>query len=119
MIATLNITGPASAFPASKYAINTQSGMVYFEVKDWKKSPEVTVRYVRRLIGHPGDWLRTKFDSKQQAWILTQLEAQTPAALAKLFSEVFTCCAKCQSPLSDETSVALGLGPVCRESFGF
>lgn len=112
------VEGPAAAFPPSKYAINTQSGMVWFEVKHWKKTKDVTIAYVRRLTGHPGDWLRTKFNPAQQKWILEQLEQQTPATLAKVFADHFTCCAKCLSPLSDELSVSLGLGPVCREAFG-
>lgn len=116
-LASIEITGPAKAFPASKYAINTKSGLVFFEVKAWKKTPTVTVHYVRRLIGHPGDWLRTKPTPQQQTWLLEQLQIQTPQALAKLFAEEHKVCAKCGSPLSDELSLARGLGPICYEAF--
>lgn len=113
------LAGPAAAFPASKYAVQTtQSGIVYFEVKAWKKDKGTTIHYLRRLVGHPGDWLRTKPTHAQQTWLLEQLELQTPAALSLLFSQVFTCCSRCESPLSDEVSVATGLGPVCRKAFG-
>lgn len=111
------LKGRFSKYPASKYAINTQSGLVFFEVKAWKKSKTETIVYLRRLIGHPGSWLKVKFNTQQEQWIFEQLEAQTPAALAKLFAVEFTTCAKCGSPLSDALSIERGLGPVCYEAF--
>lgn len=109
--------GKWGAFPASKYAINTKSGLVFFEVKAWKKTPSETIHYVKRLVGHPGDWLRTPLDANQQAWLLEQMKAQGPKALAKVFADEHKVCGKCGSPLSDELSLARGIGPVCWESF--
>ena len=111
------LKGRFAKYPASKYAITTQSGLVFFEVKAWKKSPTETVHYLRRLIGHPGDWKRIKFNAQQEQWIFEQLGLQTPLALAQLFGEHFTVCAKCGSPLSDPESIALGIGPHCYKSF--
>ena len=115
---TLELVGKAKAFPPSKYAINTQSGLVFFEVSSWKRKAEgVEVRYLKRLVGHPGTWLKVKFNPKQEAWILGQLEAQGPKALAKLYALEHKCCAKCGSPLSDPLSLERGIGPDCWKSF--
>jgi hypothetical protein len=83
----------------------------------WHKTKEVTIHHVKRLVGHPGPWLKVKFNDQQLTWILTQLEAQGHKELAKLYALEHNCCAKCGSPLSDELSLARGIGPKCWLSF--
>jgi hypothetical protein len=45
--------------------------------------------------------------------------ASDPAAAAIAYGKKFGACSVCNRELSDETSVARGIGPVCAEKFGF
>lgn len=111
------VEGLMAKYPASKYAINTPKGMIFFAVLEFSPRKGVKVRYLRRLIGHPGEWLKIKMNQTQAAWCMKQLDTWTPLALAQEYAKEYTECARCGSPLSDPLSLERGIGPVCWEAF--
>lgn len=105
--------GPLDGLPLSKYALGHGETLRFYEIVERRGGR----RFMNRLIGAPGDWDR-KFVHSSKIAEEAQLIRLDPAAAAKRFAEEFTCCSVCLSPLSDETSRTLGLGPVCRKRFG-
>lgn len=105
-----NLLGP---IPISKYAVEIAGeGLVFLEVKEYKDT-----RYLRQLIGAPGDWKKIKPVGARRVQLASAIMEMTPAVAAHRYSVEFTCCAACGSPLSDELSRARGIGPVCWQRF--
>lgn len=103
--------------PASHYAIETQEGLKFYEVRIGKPGTKWDgFRFVDRLIGHPGSWKEIPVKGASRLEVLRYL-APNPMEAAVRYSREFTVCACCGSPLSDPESMARGLGPVCAERF--
>lgn len=101
--------------PDSRYALDTPAGPHFYKVKQGK-GKWAHVKFVSRLIGHPGDFLETPVRGANKAAVLN-LIAQDPQEAAVRFSREFTLCAVCLSPLTDPESRERGLGPVCAGRF--
>jgi hypothetical protein len=116
-----------SKVPAGSYALEIGGKLHFFEVKvgtgRWSG-----YRFVEELYGAPGDWRRTRLLNTAQLATLRRIlndefsdlfvTETGPKAGAARFGKHFTICARCKSPLSDETSRARGLGPDCVKHFG-
>lgn len=112
--------------PASKYALVEGDHLRFYEVQIGKGKWQ-GYRFVKLLVGAPGDWDRMPMIVKAQKDVLARIVADTyqdglvtltgPMAAAVRFSREHVVCAACMSPLSDEDSVARGLGPVCAKKF--
>jgi hypothetical protein len=114
----------AALIPSSKYAIPFEdlagvvpgvreyTGHLFLEVKSYKG-----VTYMRRLHGSLGDFTRSKLTTALMLDLITYMEGRT-LQYAQEFGKVYTCCGSCGSPLTDEESRALHLGPECRKKFG-
>jgi len=112
---------PKMDVPDAIYAIDGVDGstVVYYAVRHGKKGTKwETFAFVERLVGHPGDWMRHAVKGEARMNVLARIAVDSKSA-AKRFADTFTCCARCQSPLSDAVSVATGLGSTCRTYFGF
>ena len=105
----------SGVLPDSYYALDTSAGLHFYRAKTGK-GKWAGFQFVDRLIGHPGDFLRTPVKGASRKAVLN-LIGQDAKASAILFSREFTVCAACGSPLTDEVSMEIGLGPVCREKF--
>jgi hypothetical protein len=109
------VAAPRAGFlegiPFSKYAVVEDGVLTFWEVKAYKG-----VAYLRLLIGAPGQFNRVKVGFDRAARVAAEIKTDVLAA-AQRFATHYTCCAVCGAELSDETSVALGLGPVCRRRF--
>jgi hypothetical protein len=91
------------------YALRKADGSVtFFEVTAYRGSHRIQM-----LAGAPGSYQRYPMKLVMQFMAVTHI-LDNPSAAIKLFADEAACCAKCHSPLTDETSRALGLGPVCR-----
>jgi hypothetical protein len=97
--------------PFSKYAITEDGVLTFWEVKSYKGTA-----YLRLLVGAPGEFNRVKVGYDRATRVATVIKGDVLAA-AQAFATHYVCCAVCGADLSDETSVALGLGPVCRRRF--
>jgi len=84
---------------------------LFIEVKTYKGRT-----YMRRLSGAPGAFNRTRLRDIDVVAIASFIE-QDAVAAAKLFSDLYSVCAKCHAELTDEVSRRLGLGPICRKGF--
>lgn len=98
--------------PFAKYAVRENGALTFWEVKAYQGRT-----YLRLLIGAPGAFRRVKVN-----WDRVQDVARTlrndPHAATLAFSRHYRCCSVCGAELSDERSLELGLGPICRQRFG-
>lgn len=113
-----------SKLPKSNYAIPVMELPVEFMEEDIKSeylfvaiNEYKGTFYVRRLHGSVGGFTRTKM-SKQDNEAIVQILSANPYNYAKIFGKVYSCCARCNAELTDDTSRQLMLGPVCRQAFG-
>lgn len=111
--AVLVSTGLLADVPLSNYAVEIAGeGLVFLKVAEFKGT-----RYVRQLIGSPGDWKKIKPVGARRAQLIAAIKAVGPQAAAARYGEEFTCCGVCSSPLSDELSRARKIGPQCWKRF--
>jgi hypothetical protein len=115
--------------PASRYALVMAGGdLNFWEIQIGKKGTKwAGMRFVKRLVGAPGDFAQYKVSKAQAEVVLTALCSDTyqdgevaltgPQAAAVRFSRTFTRCASCMAPLTDPVSLATGLGPICAKRF--
>jgi hypothetical protein len=115
----------------TKYAVEVDGVLRFYRVKSGTKNPDV--RFVNRLIGHPGSWASCKVSQAEHDKVLTAIlndaytdtdpdtqivrELVGPEAAAVRYSRKFKRCSCCDAPLSDPVSRAMALGPVCRTRF--
>lgn len=100
--------------PDSRYALETEQGEVIF----YQATTYRGRRYLKRLIGAPGDFVKYPIaNAVERASVWAKIQAN-PARAAKLFSRKHTVCARCAAPLSDPCSRATGFGPDCSDTLG-
>lgn len=114
-----------SVIPKSKYALlfeDLGNGLtdvpayrndtLFVEVREYKGKI-----YMRRLHGAVGGFTRSRINTRDTIAIANTI-AKNPLEAAQRFGRLYSCCAVCAADLTDETSRALSLGPVCRTRFG-
>lgn len=133
------LAAPAQPVPEGHYALEVSEGVLeFFRVKAGTKNPNI--RFVDKLIGHPGDWAKVPMHWDQQKAALKAIQADHftdrysgedtdgevierelsgPQASAARFGREFKCCSKCQSPLSDPVSRKRAMGPDCYAGSGW
>lgn len=99
--------------PKSKYAIKRDNSEIidFYTVVEWQGK-----RYLNQLFGAPGAFKRSKLPISV-ALKVAQKIAGNPLAAAGLFCDTHTVCAVCSAPLTDMTSLANGIGPICIKRF--
>lgn len=105
----------SNVIPASKYALEMTGSVRFYEVQDGKGKWD-GYQFVSQLIGHPGDWKKIPVKGTARTQVLFLIRKDALGA-AQRFSKEFVVCAVCSSPLSTPESLALGMGPICREKF--
>lgn len=112
------------ALPKSKYAIpafhlegaltdyRLEGDLLFVEIREYRN-----VRYLRRLTGAPGDFVRSRLSVRDALAVLRVLEGGAREYIRK-FGEHYTCCGKCGAPLTDPESRARFLGPDCARQLG-
>lgn len=125
----VSVTGgtPLATLPLGRYAIDmreavgvmtdkcpvsTGNDLMFVRVAEYRGT-----RYLRVLEGAPGAFHQHKV-ARADAIALAGVVARDPQAAGKRFSEEYTCCARCLSELTDQTSRATGYGPDCRKAMG-
>lgn len=112
-----------SSIPKSKYAIPTSEldvfveekvngDLLFVEVKEY-----MSILYMRKLLGAPGGFTRTKLSVSDVKEIVNIIAAD-PVKYARIFGEHYSCCGKCGAELTDPISRKLQFGPTCRAEFG-
>lgn len=114
-----------AGLPKSKYAIpafhlvgaladyRLDGDLLFVEIREYRG-----VRYLRRLTGAPGDFLRSRLSVRDALAVLRVLEGGAREYIRK-FGEHFVCCGKCGAPLTDPESRERFLGPDCARQLGY
>lgn len=74
-------------------------------------------RYMRKLSGNFGGFVRTKL-SYRDARAIADLLSTEPLMFIQKFGELHSVCGKCGAELTDEKSRKFGFGPDCRKELG-
>jgi hypothetical protein len=103
--------------PLSRYALPRKdgSGWDFFEVSE-SKVPHAKFRYIKQLIGSPGDWTRKKLPV-HLALAAAKHILEAPKHAAVQYAKQHGRCAVCNAHLSDPVSIAASMGPVCAKRF--
>jgi len=105
--------------PLSRYALPRVdgSGWDFFEVTELKLGNKVLkFRYIKQLIGAPGDWTRKKL-TFNLALAAAKHILEAPKHAAVQYAKQHGRCAVCDAHLSDPVSIAQSMGPVCAKRF--
>lgn len=110
------LTQVLATLPPANYALPRRAdpdAWDFFQVREARSGR----RYVVQLLGSPGSWNRRRLDVRLQLAAARAVASDVRAA-ALAYSERHGRCAGCDAKLSDPTSIALSMGPVCRKKFG-
>jgi hypothetical protein len=109
--------------PPGRYALfmDTSATMgpvwKFFEVQDgkgrWKG-----YKFIKRLIGSPGDYQKADMGRVERDRILKEIERDPKKAMLD-YGQHSGVCGACSSPLTDPESLRLGIGPKCRAKRGW
>lgn len=101
------------AVDEGRYAIHFDGRLRFYKVRKPTEGRWAGYCFVDELFGSPGDFAKEAVRNKgKRDSILTNI-ASDPEALAR-FGKELGICGVCGSPLTNEESRALGIGPVCR-----
>ena len=100
--------------PAGRYAVKSLSGnndLDFFRVDRPTQGTWAGRTFVKRVIGGRAD---TPVRGASAEKVLKAILAAGPDKAMALFGQTLGYCGRCGRSLTDETSRALGIGPVCR-----
>ena len=111
-------------FPEAKYAIPAGEVMmdllkkpinndhIFCELKRYRGK-----LHFKQLHGAPGSFSRSMMPI-EDALVFARIIKKDAYRYTSIFADIYQCCGKCGADLTDETSRALRLGPICRKGFG-
>lgn len=101
--------------PAGRYAIwsNAADEWWFFQVDQPTEGRWRGYTFIKRLIGAPGDYRKVPMGATQRNAWLDNIERDPKTAMLN-YGKHSGVCGRCSSPLTDATSLKLGMGPVCR-----
>lgn len=116
--------------PAGRYAIQDSIGadtdadgtgdtILFYQVDRPEEGRWAGYTFVNRLYGSPGDFTRTAVRNITERNRIMKILASDPEYHLALFGREVGQCGLCGSPLTNETSRQLGIGPVCRNKKGW
>lgn len=107
--------------PAGRYALLGQTSLGptwrFYEVQDGKNRWK-GYKFIKRLVGSPGDYQKSPVGREERAAIMKLIEAD-PQKAAIDYGHQSGCCSMCGSPLTNPESLAAGIGPVCAGKRGW
>lgn len=95
-----------------RYAVEIDGKLRFFHVTHGKKNDKL---YVKE---RTGDNVTKLCAGLKYATVITAVKAAGPLEAMKVYGQKIGRCGCCGKALTDETSRALGIGPVCRKSYG-
>lgn len=113
-----NMPGP-DVVPAGRYALRIDGVVKFYKVDRPTEGKWAGYTFVKAGKGGPHgdpDWVRVERNMQVQ---VVRAIAEAPAEAAKLYGQEIGSCGVCGRTLTDETSRAYGIGPVCREATGW
>jgi hypothetical protein len=110
--------------PAGRYALafeekgNPEKVWRFYQVDDGKKN-WTGIKFVKQLIGSPGAYREQRLSKDQAARMMRMIREVTPRQASINFGLKSKTCGVCSSPLSNQESLDLGIGPKCRNKMGW
>lgn len=98
--------------PSNRYAVTIEGKLRFFKVNNVEAGKWEGWVFVEELFGSQGSFNHVAIKGKAKFDILKAI-AQDEDSLAR-FGQELGICGMCASPLTDEESRAIGIGPVCR-----
>lgn len=100
--------------PNGRYALKDSEGVWnFFQVNQGR-----TVTFLDRLIGSPGAYRKQSVRGRPASIILLEIQKDPRKASADFGLQSKTC-GVCSSPLTNEESLEIGIGPKCRSKMGW
>lgn len=111
------------AIPAGRYALDATgddgNSVAFYQVDRPTEGRWAGYTFVKRLLGAPGDWRRERVNRSAVAGVLKRIAEAGPREASLRFGVEAKACGVCGSPLSNDESRALGIGPDCRAKMGW
>lgn len=104
--------------PDGRYAVEDAEGFTFWQVDRPEEGKWAGWTFVKSLHGSPGD-LRREPVRGRAAYAVLERIYQDPVGASYNFGRMLGICGICGSPLTNEESRELGIGPVCREKMGW
>lgn len=98
--------------PAGSYAVTAEAGHTAFYRVEVSKSGHYTVSL------QVSDDFQPLPSWKAQQTVIAQIEADGPLEAAKRYGRELGACPKCRRTLTNPSSIAAGIGPVCATKYG-
>ena len=104
---------PDKGVAEGRYAFEEGGRMRFFQVRKPDEGRWKGYTFVDELFGSPGDFSKEGVRNRSERERILKVIANDDDALAR-FGRELGICGVCGSPLTNEESRALGIGPVCR-----
>lgn len=109
--------------PAGRYALdpvgNEGNSVVFYQVDAPTSGKWAGRVFVKRLTGAPGDWRKDRVTSATATNVLKRINEAGAREASLRFGRESKACGVCGSPLSNDESRRLGIGPDCRANLGW
>lgn len=117
---------PIPDVPAGRYAVYLARGgpqendheLLFVQVDKPNEGKWAGRTFVNQLIGAPGDYRRQRMSAMKEARVMTRIAAN-PEEAALRYGKESGVCGVCRSPLTNENSLARGIGPICAGKTGW
>jgi hypothetical protein len=109
------------AIPDGRYAVYRKpiKAWLFFRVVTKEDRRDgLSYRVVQRLHGAPGDFRYSRVTTDEWQLAVNEI-GKDPGLHSTLFGLKVGACGICGSPLTDPTSIAMGIGPICARKYGW
>jgi hypothetical protein len=103
--------------PAGRYALHIVDTWKFYRVTDGKGKWK-GYKFIKRLIGAPGDYQESQLPREERMAIMKRLEADPRQAMVD-YGKQTKHCGRCMSPLTHKRSRAAGYGEKCAGILGW
>lgn len=111
---------PDNEIPPGRYALHFEDAeWKFFQIDKPTEGKWNGRTFVRMLIGSPGDYRQQNIYGDLAVNIIRLIEKRTPRLASIDFGLKSGSCGVCHSPLTNEESLKLGIGPKCRAKMGW
>lgn len=105
--------------PEGRYALQDNEGeWSFFQVDKPTEGRWAGYTFIKQLIGAPGKYRKEPVAISVRSAIMNRIERDHKQAMLD-YGKQSRVCGRCASPLTDTTSRALGMGPICRSKTGW
>lgn len=104
----------ASELPAARYSTGPEGSSRFFQI-DRPGGRWAGRVFAVELFGSPGDYRKERRRARE---VVDLIQADGVEESMRQYGQRSTVCGVCHSPLTNDESIAFGIGPVCRGRLG-